>query len=76
MSRRRVVGILVHTARVVGFLLIIMAILSMPEMRAVTDNLAAHFTSIASILLGLVGIVWLIAIQVFLRFFDQFLSRN
>ena len=30
----------------------------------------------SSLALAFVGILWLIALQVFLKFFDQFLSRN
>jgi hypothetical protein len=76
MLRRRVVGVAVHTARIIGFLLIALAILSLPMMRAVTGHLAVSLTYISSLVLGIVGIVWLIGLGVFLRFFDQFLSRN
>ena len=45
-------------------------------MRFLTGNIAGKFEMAAPIVLGLVGIVWLIAVHLFLRFFDLFLSRN
>ena len=76
MQRRRVVGIAVCVARVMGLLFVALAILSLPAMRSVTGNLAASLALVSSLALGFLGIVWLIGVQVFLRFFDQFLSRN
>jgi len=57
-------------------LFVALAILSLPAMRSVTGNLAASLALVSSLALGFLGIVWLIGVQVFLRFFDQFLSRN
>jgi len=59
-----------------GLLFVALAILSLPAMRSVTGNLAASLALVSSLALGFLGIVWLIGVQVFLRFFDQFLSRN
>jgi hypothetical protein len=57
-------------------MLIVLAVLSLPPMRFLTGSLAGIVEILSSLALGLVGIVWLIGVQVFLRFFDQFLSRN
>ena len=31
---------------------------------------------LASLALGLLGIAWIVGLEVFLKFFDRFLSRN
>jgi hypothetical protein len=76
MPRRRAIGAVVFAGRIVGLLLIILAILSLPPMKALLGEMASPISTIASLLLGIGGIACLIAIQIFLRFFDQFLSRN
>jgi hypothetical protein len=38
--------------------------------------MAASFGLLSSIALGLAGVAWLVAVQLFLRFFDRYLSRN
>jgi hypothetical protein len=76
MSKRRVVGFMVHAARVFGLLLITLAIFSLPVMRPLTGHLSVSLTLMSSLALAFVGVLWLIALQVFLKFFDQFLSRN
>jgi hypothetical protein len=38
--------------------------------------IAASLGLLSSLALGLVGVVWLIGVELFLRFFDQYLSRN
>jgi hypothetical protein len=32
--------------------------------------------TLSSVALGVVGVLWLVAVESFLRFFDHFLSRN
>jgi len=59
-----------------GWILIGLAILSVPQMRFLTRGLAFSFGLLSSLVLGLVGIVWLIGVKSFLRFFDRYLSRN
>ena len=74
--KRRVMGIPILIARLIGLGLIVLAIMSLPQMRFLTGNIASKIGIVAALVLGLAGLVWLIAIQIFLRFFDQFLSRN
>jgi len=65
-----------RTARVFGWILIALAILGLPQMRFLIGRLAAGFGLLSSIALGLAGIAWLVAVKLFLRFFDRYLSRN
>jgi hypothetical protein len=74
--RRSVVGVMVAVARVIGLTLIVLAVLSVPQMRFLTGRMAAGLGLLSSVALGLAGAVWLIAVECCLRFFDQFLSRN
>jgi predicted tellurium resistance membrane protein TerC len=76
LARRRVLGGMVGLARIIGFGLIVLAVLSLPPMRFLAGSLAGVVAILSSLALGVVGIVLLIGVQVFLRFFDQFLSRN
>jgi hypothetical protein len=65
-----------RTARVFGWILIALAILGLPQMRFLIGRLAAGFGLVSSIALGLAGIAWLVGVNLFLRFFDRYLSRN
>jgi hypothetical protein len=76
MPKRRAIGMFVHAGRVMGLLLVILAIFGLPPMRSVVGRVAPALSVVTSVLLGMAGIVCLIAIQMFLRFFDHFLSRN
>lgn len=74
--KRRVIGGVILIARLIGLGLIVLSALSLVQMRFLAGNIAGKFGIVAALALGLGGIVWLIAVQIFLRFFDQFLSRN
>ena len=77
MSRKRpVIGTIAFVARFLGWLLVVLAILGLPQMRFLTGGLECTFRSLSSIGLVFAGIVWLVAIELFLRFFNQYLSRN
>lgn len=76
LARRRVLGVTISLARMIGLMLLVLAILSLPAMRFLTGSLAGGLGLLCSLALGLVGIMWLIGVQAFLCFFDQFLSRN
>lgn len=76
MARRRAIGFAVSAARILGLLMVILALVSLPPVRALIGNMAAPLSFVASVMLGLVGLVWLAGVELFLRFFDQFLSRN
>ncbi|HXU47459.1 MAG TPA: hypothetical protein VN727_00310 [Candidatus Binatia bacterium] len=73
---RRVLGGLIFWARMAGLLLIILALLDLPQMHFLTGRYASLFDVIAAIALLLVGIIWLFGVTLLIRFFDHYLSRN
>jgi hypothetical protein len=73
---RQVFGGILCVSRTMGLVLIALAILGLPQVRYLTGRLATSFGLITSIVLGLAGAVWLLGVQVFLHFFDRYLSRN
>ena len=75
-SKRMVLGPAILAARIFGCILIALAILGLPQMRFLTGPLASSIGLTVSVVLGLAGLVWLIGVQLFLRFFDTYLSRN
>jgi hypothetical protein len=74
--KREVFGIALRVSRAMGLVLIVIAILGLPQMRFLTGRFAGSFGIMISVVLGLAGVLWLVAVQVFLRFFDRYLSRN
>lgn len=74
--KRPVIGTLKMLARFVGCLLIAVAILGLPQLRFLTGNLEGSFRLLSSFALVFAGIAWLVVVELFLRFFDQYLSRN
>lgn len=75
MPKRRVLGFLFTVARLCGVLVIILALLSFPQLRTFAGPFQGSVALLSSVVLLLAGIVWLIVIELFRRFFDQFLSR-
>ncbi len=74
--KRPVIGIITLVARFVGWLLVVLAILGLPQMRFLTGRLEGTFRLLSSVALVSAGIAWLVVIELFRRFFDQYLSRN
>ena len=74
--KRRMIGNVMTLARILGGILVALAILDIPRMQFLPAGLAETFRWISSIALLVAGIAWLIAVQLFNRFFDQYLSRN
>lgn len=72
---RRMFRHIVYLSRAVGWILIALAILSVPQIGAFTW-LAGDFRLLSSLVLGLLGIACVIGLELFLHFFDQYLSRN
>ena len=73
---RLVLGRLIIIARIAGLLLIALAILGFPPIRSLTGRYAGIFELTESLALLFVGIVWLFGITLFIRFFDDYFSRN
>jgi hypothetical protein len=77
MARKRgVIGTIIIVARILGCILIVLAILGLPQMRFLTGRLEGSFRLLSSLALVFAGIAWLVAVELFLRFLDQYLSRN
>jgi hypothetical protein len=74
--KRRMMGKIIIAARILGGILIALAILSLPQVEFLPAGLADTFRWISSIALMVAGIAWLVGVQLFIRFFDQYLSRN
>lgn len=69
--KRRVIGPIVIIAKILGWLLIGLAILGL-----LTANLTGLFGWLLAVALALSGIVWLVLVKLSIQFFDQYLSRN
>jgi hypothetical protein len=74
--KRRMMGTTVLIARLIGIGFIVLGVVSLPQMRFLTGSPAGKLGLVSGLALVLVGIVWLGVVHIFLRFFDQFLSRN
>lgn len=74
--RRLVFGIVILTARIIGWFLVVLAIVSLPQIQIHLGRLARSFGILTSVVLGLAGVVWLGGVELFLHFFDEYLSRN
>lgn len=75
-AKRRILGTLVRAMRIFGLLLIAVGVLGLPQMEFLTGHLATRFGAISGVALMLMGIVCLAGVQLFLRFFDEYMSRN
>jgi hypothetical protein len=73
--RQRIFRVLVWGGRVVGWTLLLVAILGVVQAEFL-PRASFTFSILSSVSLGLVAGVWIIALEVFLRFFDQYLARN
>jgi len=73
--QRRAFRIIVWGGRGIGWALIALALLNAAQIGGL-PHLAGTATAVSSLLLGLLGIMWIIGLELFLRFFDRFLSRN
>jgi hypothetical protein len=75
-QRRVVFGVVILLTRTTGWILIAIAIFSLPQMRFLTGRLSITLGLLTSVALGLVGAAWLVGVELFLHFFDEYLSRN
>ena len=72
---RRSLRIIVWGSRAFGWTLIALAIINSLQVGVVTQT-GGSVKLLASLTLGLLGIAWIVGLEVFLKFFDRFLSRN
>ena len=66
---------LVRAGRAIGVLLVALAVLSFFPPTAF-GPLGPGLRLLAAVALGLVGIAWIFGLELFLRLFDGYLSRN
>jgi hypothetical protein len=74
-NERRALRIIVWSGRAIGWILIAVAIGSTPQIGVLT-HIGDSLKLISSVALAVLGVVWIIGLELFLRFFDKFLSRN
>ncbi len=72
---RRALRIIVWGSRAVGGILIAIAIVNSLQI-GVVAHMRGSLTLVSSLALGLLSIAWIVGLELFLRFFDKFLSRN
>jgi hypothetical protein len=65
---------IVWGSRSIGWILVAIAIVS--SLQIVVAGLSGSLRLISSVALGLLGVAWIVGLELFLRFFDKFLSRN
>ncbi len=65
---RLVFGAVLRVTRILGWILIALAIVGLPQMGSLTGRLAVSFGVFTSVALGLAGVAWLVGVQLFLRF--------
>jgi hypothetical protein len=75
-QERIVFSTALRITRAFGWILIAIAVLGIPQMQFLIGRLAISFGLLSSIMLGLAGIAWIVAVKLFLLFFDRYLSRN
>lgn len=75
--RRRIFRIAVWSGRAIGGALILLAILGIWQAAFFpTRTYGSSFWLLSSLGIGLMGSVWILGLELFLRFFDRYLSRN
>lgn len=74
-QQRRALRGIVYVARAIGWMLIVLAILSIPQVE-ILIGFANGFRLLSSVVLAGLGIMWIVGVELFLRFFDRYLSRD
>lgn len=71
MRQHRGLRMIVLGSRAIGWILIALAILNLPQIQ-----LAAGLRLLMSVALGVLGVAWVVGLELFLGFFERYLSRN
>jgi hypothetical protein len=74
-GQRRVFRTGVWIGRAVGWVLLVIAIAGAAQAQLL-PTIISGFKLLPSLALGLVAILWIAGLEVFLHFFDLYLSRN
>ena len=74
-QEQRALRLIVWVGRTSGWVLIALAILNASQIGTLT-RLDGGFRVLMSVALGVLGIAWVVGLELVLRFFDRYLSRN
>jgi hypothetical protein len=71
----RALSTIVWASRAIGWILILLAILNVSQ-RGINAHLEGTLRLLISLILGLLGLASVVGVEMILRFFDKYLSRN
>ena len=74
-GQQRIFHPAVWVGRVIGWVLLVIAVFGVAEVRLL-PAIMGNFNFLPSLALGLVAVVWIAGLEVFLHFFDRYLSGN
>jgi hypothetical protein len=74
-GQKRIFHRAVWVGRAVGWLLLIIAVFGVAQARLL-PAIMGSFKFLPSLALGLVAVVWIAGLELFLHFFDRYLSGN
>lgn len=74
-GQHRIFGLAVWIARSLGWGLLLIAILGVVEAQLL-PSIMGGFELLPSVALGLIAVFWTAGLELFLRFFDRYLSGN
>lgn len=74
-GQKRIFHRAVCVGRAVGWVLLIIAVFGIAEARLL-PAIMGNFEFLPSLALGLVAVVWIAGLELFLHFFDRYLSGN
>lgn len=74
-GQRRSFRLAVWIGRTIGWMLLLIAIFGMAEVELLPAMLGG-FRLLPSVALGLMAVVWIAGLELFLHFFDRYLSGN
>jgi ABC-type methionine transport system permease subunit len=74
-GHHRILRIAVWIARAIGWVLLLVAILGITQ-AAFLPTMLGRLRLLPSIGLALMAVVWIAGLELFLHFFDRYLSRN
>ncbi len=75
LGKHRVFRVAVWIGRGLGWMLLLLAILGLAQ-AAFFPGVIGGFKLLPSIALGFVAVAWIATLELFLHFFDRYLSRN
>lgn len=74
-GQRRTFRVAVWIGRAIGWALLLVAILGAAQAELLPAILE-RFRLLPSVAMGLMAVVWIVGFELFLHFFDRYLSRN